>query len=656
MIKRGLPFLLLFLTYIGLLLQFPLKRKGLWFPFSLATISLYFVLHILRKEKNYSIEFLFSIALLIAGVAQTFVTPWLRIAYFPFIVFLTVFYGLKTIIPLSLLIPLLELSNFMSGEKLIEEIAFIVSLIVTASISSLFFRTLRKEKNMVESSLRTIKETAQNINSGAQIGSFTTDEKLISQHLESIFKSDEEIKDLLTIVKNTVFADSVTLFVSSGSGLILRCSTEDSGTIIPSGGGIINLCIREKRPIVLSEIDEKGLEIGYLKKGKISSLIAVPVIDGNFMLGVMTADSARFHAFSDGDSNTFQMFSKQLTRILQRERVYPHINRSHTSLKILHEESSRLLSALNVDVIVQRLMEGAYRIAPSEMVFFMAKGKEFEILHQVGLLPQDKKTFSLKDTLLDMVVKNNEPFYLSDVRNYRLPIMPFKIDNIGSVFALPMLYEKETIGILTLLSEKINALNPYQIELLEVLVNQAATSIANARFHEEIERMATTDGLTGLFNHRHFQEKLSAEFKRLERFSEPLSLMLIDIDYFKKINDTYGHPTGDKVLQGIADILRNTIRSIDIPARYGGEEFTVILPGTDSKGAKNMAERLRRAVMGTTFNLEGKSAKVTISIGISTSIDSSGGKESLIERADKALYHAKKSGRNQSVLWSEITS
>ena len=287
--------------------------------------------------------------------------------------------------------------------------------------------------------------------------------------------------------------------------------------------------------------------------------------------------------------------------------------------------------------------------------FFTAKGREFELLNQKGLQPPEKKTYTLKNTLLDMVVKNRELYNLSDVRDYRSPVMPFKTKSIGSVVLLPLLYEKELMGILALFSEETNAFSPLQIDLLKVLGNQASISMVNARFHAEIERLAVTDGLTGLFNHRHFQERLSQEFSRLERFSEPISLLLIDIDYFKKVNDTYGHPVGDAVLKGVAEKIRKTVRTIDIPARYGGEEFAVILLNTDAKGAMNMAERLRKTVMNTEFSSEQKTFHVTISIGISTYAEGiKEGREEFIERADKSLYHAKRNGRNRSVPWDEI--
>jgi diguanylate cyclase (GGDEF)-like protein len=172
--------------------------------------------------------------------------------------------------------------------------------------------------------------------------------------------------------------------------------------------------------------------------------------------------------------------------------------------------------------------------------------------------------------------------------------------------------------------------------------------------HAEIETLATTDGLTGLYNHRRFQEKLSEEFKRLSRYSSPVSLILSDIDYFKKVNDTYGHPVGDLVLKGVSEIIREEIRDMDVPARYGGEEFAVILPGTDAEGVKNIAERLRKAVMDKTFFADDKSLKVTMSLGIATAPVDAKSKEELIEKADQALYNAKHSGRNRSVLWRSM--
>lgn len=564
---------------------------------------------------------------------------------------LVAFYRRKTVLLFMIFLPLLELNSFLKGIDIVEEALLFSSLVATVGIALLL---VTKVKGITAAtSSKTRRKLLQPIDSETEIKS-VNDEKVISHYLESTFKPGDEIRELLMVAKKIIFADSVNLFITSDSGLRLRCSTEKTEEIIISDGGLIHLCIKERRPLVSSDIIKKRVDVGYVKKEKISSLVAIPIVDGNFPLGVLAADSARFHAFSSADSDTLNTFSNQILKILQRERVYPQISRSYSTLKVLSEETAKLLSSLKVGVIAQALIDGAFKITPSKMVFFKVKGNEVEILHHRGLPDTEKRVFSLKNTVLDMVIKNKEPLNLSDVRHYRTTIVPFKIHNIGSVFVLPLLYEKDLLGILVVLSEDTNALNPYQIELLKVLGNQASISIANAQFHEEIEKLAITDGLTGLFNHRHFQERLNQEFHRIGRFPEPISLLIIDLDHFKEINDSYGHPVGDSVLKEISNIIRKTIRNIDVPARYGGEEFAVILIGTEARGALKMAERLRKAVMKKTFSAYGKGFQTTVSIGISTYQDDIHSKEELIEKADKALYHAKNSGRNCSVLWSEI--
>jgi diguanylate cyclase (GGDEF)-like protein/PAS domain S-box-containing protein len=166
------------------------------------------------------------------------------------------------------------------------------------------------------------------------------------------------------------------------------------------------------------------------------------------------------------------------------------------------------------------------------------------------------------------------------------------------------------------------------------------------RLEERLRRLSTTDGLTGLFNRRHLDESLALELERARRYNAPLSIVMFDVDHFKRFNDEHGHDQGDRVLQAIAQQLQEHSRKVDIPCRYGGEEFLAILPGTAQAGAIIVAERLRQSVE----QMEVDGLTVTISIGVATvpEIDTDT-PDVLIEAADGALYRAKRAGRNQVV-------
>jgi diguanylate cyclase (GGDEF)-like protein len=167
--------------------------------------------------------------------------------------------------------------------------------------------------------------------------------------------------------------------------------------------------------------------------------------------------------------------------------------------------------------------------------------------------------------------------------------------------------------------------------------------------NEKLRELAFRDELTNLYNYRYFRELLDREIHRAERYSHVLSLIMIDIDHFKKINDTYGHPQGDIILRSIASMFEKVIRKSDTPARYGGEEFVIILPETDLKGAVIIAERLRKLVEDSEIDIGGQRVKVTISLGVTmyNPTKNKKTKEDIIDAADRALYNSKQTGRNK---------
>jgi diguanylate cyclase (GGDEF)-like protein len=188
-------------------------------------------------------------------------------------------------------------------------------------------------------------------------------------------------------------------------------------------------------------------------------------------------------------------------------------------------------------------------------------------------------------------------------------------------------------------------------ELFDYLAEQVVVSIENVGLHETVERQAVTDELTGLFNRRRFQEAMVTEVERSKRFGQAVGLVLLDLDDFKAVNDTYGHQQGDLVLREVARVLRERSREIDAPARYGGEELAVVLPGTDLEGAFNLAERVRAGIEELELPLleGGGRLRVTASFGVATLPGSADDTRGLVAAADEALYRAKRAGKNRTV-------
>ena len=209
---------------------------------------------------------------------------------------------------------------------------------------------------------------------------------------------------------------------------------------------------------------------------------------------------------------------------------------------------------------------------------------------------------------------------------------------------LPVSAGRETFGTLVLYGA---AFSPDQRETASWLVGHAVIALANAQRHRTVEEQALVDGLTGLANRRLCSAALENELARAERFDEPLALVLADLDDFKRVNDRFGHPTGDEVLKSFAAILRASVREIDLAGRWGGEEFALVLPGTNLEGGRMLAERVRRALAEHELVApDGQVVRVTASFGVSA-FPAAGSQEELVAAADRALYEAKRTGKDR---------
>lgn len=226
----------------------------------------------------------------------------------------------------------------------------------------------------------------------------------------------------------------------------------------------------------------------------------------------------------------------------------------------------------------------------------------------------------------------------------------------GIALAAPMVAGDSLEGVIVIASpEDTPSFSAEDEQLLELFAQQAATALQNARLFEEVRHLARTDPLTGLYNRRHFFELAQRELERVRRAQGTMAIIMLDVDHFKQVNDAFGHQTGDLALQGVADLLRASLRAADVSARFGGEEIVILLPDTNLARATAVAERLRSSLARMRFNTERGEVAITASFGV-TAIEAeqlSVSLDALIARADEACYTAKETGRDRVIAWSE---
>jgi diguanylate cyclase (GGDEF)-like protein len=258
-----------------------------------------------------------------------------------------------------------------------------------------------------------------------------------------------------------------------------------------------------------------------------------------------------------------------------------------------------------------------------------------------------KKPILIMDTTKDPIMRS--------VQNLIAPL------GIRSILVMPIIFEEKVIGTLFLRTSRTNlSFTGNEIRLLQSISDAAANTLYNAFLFSQVEdektrleKLAITDYLTGIYNIRYFYHRIIEEFSRAERYAMPISCLMVDIDFFKKINDAYGHKIGDMVLKEFALQLKKHTRKSDVLARYGGEEFIIMLPQTSLQGAVLEAERIRSAITLYKFKSLKNRSGITISIGISTFPNAKiKTHDELISSADDALYEAKNSGRDRVVVFT----
>jgi diguanylate cyclase (GGDEF)-like protein len=334
-----------------------------------------------------------------------------------------------------------------------------------------------------------------------------------------------------------------------------------------------------------------------------------------------------------------------------KEELSKTLTRWNIDLQRLNSFSQEVTASSDLDEIFSQITKTIRQTNTAQMIaMLLFDGEILKIYDAMGwdeiwIDKYHRSPLSKHSLTLAPIIVFKEPLLCPNIRKHPELVRTFEGIPIESLFAFPLVINNEVLGMLVTSSQTSHTLNDQETQILTSITNQASTAIQNILTLTFEKRKADTDGLTGLYNRRYFNEQIEWLTDKALEQELPLSLILIDIDNFKKYNDNYGHPAGDHLLKAMTAAISEVVREHDIFARYGGEEFAVILKDTNNRLAVHIAERIRQVVVAIpTGTLK---CPVTISVGVGTVPDHAGDWISLLDFVDKSLYKAKNSGKNQ---------
>jgi diguanylate cyclase (GGDEF)-like protein len=336
-----------------------------------------------------------------------------------------------------------------------------------------------------------------------------------------------------------------------------------------------------------------------------------------------------------------------LLRARRRGRLLAaQLDARETELRVLHAAARELLTSVDPARVVAAVERETRRLLSLDRFRMLAveadPGSQHQLrsfvpgLGEIALAPEEER-------LLRGIALEKCPVLLQDVG------LEDGAGAIRSLLAVPLCLDDRVLGVLVVGSRVPQSYTAAQLELLTTLGQQAASALEHARQHQA----ATVDSLTGLFLRDYFFRRLQEEFHRSARYGAPFSLLMLDLDAFKEINDRHGHLAGDRYLRGLGPVLRASLRLADLACRYGGDEFCILLPETDGAGGRIIAERIRSAVADLVVDADGAPVRTTASIGLAVHpLHDGGDLKALLRAADQALYRAKRQGRDRVVPWA----
>jgi diguanylate cyclase (GGDEF)-like protein len=479
---------------------------------------------------------------------------------------------------------------------------------------------------------------------------------------------NETLYAYLVEVKKNADAYSAVLAVRSTQGhLYVRELVSDSHNVLEEAGldltgNAFRWILKNKKPLRIARLSDAATALGYYAGNvAVKSFVGVPVMSGEEVEGVLAVDSLKEHAFPDDKLTILNVASHQVMTLLSQIRQLEQVKREARDFKCLHEFSKQVGSCQTEDDLLALALHVVdQRLQPDFSVVVLVNEAGEASIERVGNAKWDElkgQTFTPAEGLVGWALDSGQYlFYDHERPSARRPVFAEKVKcpDFPTLLIHPFSGQEERLGALVIGISASMALDSGAIAFCDILCHQFSLGILQIRAMEKLRDMASVDVLTGLKNRRFFFDAAHEELKRARRYEQPLSVLLFDVDHFKKINDVFGHPAGDEVLRRVGELLGGHAREIDVVARYGGEEFVMLLPNTDEEGAYVVAERVRKVFASLQVMWEKRPILVRVSGGAATLEDSGETMERLLERVDQALYSAKETGRNKVVKYSDI--
>lgn len=381
--------------------------------------------------------------------------------------------------------------------------------------------------------------------------------------------------------------------------------------------------------------------------------IIIPIFSSSEVLGALIiCGDFPVENLSQQTTNMLSYLMFQTSVGIENLKTYQKMEGEIENMGTLFESLKSMTSILELNELIGLVLSLAIEELDMDggMLFLL---EDRNLKAEVGVDVEDSILENLVYESGKCALDEEKTLYINDTHIHIYDFMKdFKSSNLKHMISFPLKTKNKILGVVSLFSNKTE--KPKQKNtLIETMSDYSSICIDNAIAFEKTEKLSLIDELSQLYNSRHFFIALDREIERSRRYNKPLSLIFIDVDRFKSVNDKYGHLMGSEVLREIGTIIRETVRHPDIPCRYGGDEYTVILPETDEAGGTLTANRIRENVANNTFLSEYKlELSITVSLGVSTFPALAKSKKELIETADKALYIVKKKKGNMAVIWS----